>query len=42
MDISRRFGMMDYKSLATMMMMNLKKLSVDAAGSNVIDPTMYQ
>ena len=37
-DILRRFGMMDCKSLAT----NLKKLSADAAGSDKIDPTMYR
>ena len=42
MDILRRFGMMDCKSLATSITLNLKKLSVDATGSNVIDPTMYR
>ena len=41
-DILRRFGMMDYKSMATPMMMNLKKLSVDATDSDVIDLTMYR
>ena len=41
-DILRRFGMMDCKSLATSMMLNLKKLSSVAAESDSIDPTMYQ
>ena len=40
-DILRRFGMMDYKSMTTPMTINLKKLSVDATGSDVIDLTMY-
>ena len=34
--------MMDCKSMATPMMMNLKKLSVDVAGSDVFDLTMYR
>jgi hypothetical protein len=41
-DILRRFRMMDCKSMATPMTMNLKKLSVDVAASNLNDPTMYQ
>ena len=41
-DILRRLGMTDCKSMATSMTMNLKKLNVDVAGSDVIDPTMYQ
>ena len=37
-DILQRFGMMDCKSMATPMTMNLKKLCCD--DSNSIDPTM--
>ena len=40
-DILRRFGMMDCKSMSTSMTMNLKKLSDVAADSDLVDPTMY-
>ena len=38
-DILRRFGMMDSKSMSTPMTTNLKKLSSD--DSDLVDPTMY-
>ena len=41
-DILRRFGMMDYKSMSTSMMMNLKKLSDVVVDSDLVDPTMYR
>ena len=41
-DILRRFGMMDCKSMTTPMTMNLKKLSGVAADSDLVDPTMYR
>ena len=39
-DILRRFGMMDCKSMSTPMTLNLKKLCSD--DSNLVDPTMYR
>jgi hypothetical protein len=36
----QRFGMMDYKSMATPMMINLKHLS--DSSSDLVDPTMYR
>ena len=39
-DILRRFGMMDCKSMSTPMTPNLKKLCSD--GSDLVDPTMYR
>ena len=39
-DILRRFGMMDCKSMITPMTLNLKKLYCDE--SNLVDPTMYR
>lgn len=41
-DILRRFGMMDCKSMSTPMTMNLKKLSGVAADSDLVDPTVYR
>ena len=41
-DILRRFGMMDCKSMTTLMTMNLKKLSSVAADSDLVDPTVYR
>lgn len=41
-DVLRRFGMMDYKSMATPMVSNLKKLHETAFDSNLVDPTMYK
>jgi hypothetical protein len=40
-DILRRFGMLDYKSMATLMVLNLKKLSEPSSDADLIDPTMY-
>ena len=42
MDILKRFEMLDYKSMATLMNANLKKLRDFASYSNLIDPTMYR
>jgi hypothetical protein len=39
-DILRRFGMMDSKSMSTLMTTNLKKLCSD--DSDLVDPTMYR
>ena len=41
-DILRRFIMMDYKSMATLMVKNLKKMGDYALDSNFVDPTMYK
>jgi hypothetical protein len=42
MEILRRFGMLDYKSMTTSMVMNLKKLSESSFDSDLIDPTIYR
>ena len=41
-DILRRFGMMDYKSMSTPMTMNLKKLSDVATDSDLVDSIVYR
>jgi hypothetical protein len=41
-EILRRFGMLDYKSMATPMVSNLKKLSEPSFGSDLIDPNYIQ
>ena len=41
-DILRKFGMMDCKSMATPMVSNLKKLHDSGTGSDLVDPTMYR
>lgn len=41
-DILKRFGMMDCKSMSTPMETNLKKLSESATSSDLVDPTMYR
>ena len=41
-DVLRRFGMMDCKSMATSMVSNLKKLHETTSGTDAIDPTMYK
>lgn len=41
-DILKRFKMMDYKSMYTPMMMNLKKLSDAAIDSDLVDPIVYR
>ena len=40
-DVLRRFGMMDCKSMATPMVSILKKLHETASGTDPIDPMMY-
>jgi hypothetical protein len=40
-DILRRFGILDCKSMTTPMVMNLKKLSESSSDSDLIDPTIY-
>ena len=40
-DILRRFGMMDCKSMTTPITMNLRKLSGVATDSDLVDPMMY-
>jgi hypothetical protein len=41
-DVLRRFGMLDCKSMSTPMISNLKKLHNQATGSNPEDPTVYR
>ena len=41
-DILKRIGMLDCKSMATPMDANLKKLREFASDSDLIDPTMYR
>ena len=40
-EILRKFSMMDYKSMATPMMKNMKKLIYPTLDSHLVDPTMY-
>jgi hypothetical protein len=41
-EILRRFGILDCKSMTTPMVMNLKKLSESSYDSDMIDPTLYR
>ena len=41
-DILKRFGMLDCKSMATPMDANFKKLKESTSNSDMIDPTMYR
>jgi hypothetical protein len=41
-DILKRFGMMDCKSMSTPMVTNLRKLHDSDSGSYLVDPTMYR
>jgi hypothetical protein len=41
-EILKKFGMMDCKSMATPMISNLKKLNEAASDSNLVDPMMYK
>ena len=41
-DVLRRFGMMDCKSMGTPMVSNLKKLHDRASGIDLVDPAMYK
>ena len=41
-DVLRRFGMMDYKSMTTPMVSNLKKLHETTPSTDPVDSTMYR
>jgi hypothetical protein len=41
-DVLKRFGMMDCKSMSTLMITNLRKLHDSDTGSDLVDPTMYR
>jgi hypothetical protein len=41
-DILRRFGMLDCKSMSTPMVSNLRKLHESDSGSNLVDPSLYR
>jgi hypothetical protein len=41
-DVLKRFGMMDCKSMSTLMVTNLGKLHDSNTGSDLLDPTMYR
>jgi hypothetical protein len=40
MDVLKRFGMMDFKSMSTPMVTNLRKLHDSDTGLDLVDPTM--
>jgi hypothetical protein len=42
MDVLKRFGTMDCKSMSTLMVTNLRKLHDSDTGSDLVDPTMYR
>ena len=42
LDVLRRFGMLDCKSMSTPMVSNRKKLHESNSGSDFLDPTMYR
>ena len=41
-DVLKRFGMMDCKSMSTPMVTNLKKLHDSDTGLDLVDPIMYR
>jgi hypothetical protein len=41
-DVLKRFGMMDCKSMSTPMITNLRKLHDSDTNSYLVDPTMYR
>ena len=41
-EILKKFGMLNWKLMATPMVSNLKKLSVSSSDSDEIDPTLYR
>jgi hypothetical protein len=41
-DVLKRFGMIDCKSMSTAMITNLRKLHDSDTGSDLVDPTMYR
>jgi hypothetical protein len=42
MDVLKSFGMMDFKSMSTSMITNLRKLHDFDIGSDLVNPTMYR
>ena len=42
MDVLKRFGIMDFKSMSTPMVTNLRKLHDSDSSSYLVDPTMYR
>jgi hypothetical protein len=41
-DVLKRFGMMDCKSMSTPMVTNLRKMHDSDTCSDLVDPTMYR
>jgi hypothetical protein len=41
-EILKKFGMLNWKPMATQMVTNLKKLNVSSSNSDEIDPTLYR
>jgi hypothetical protein len=41
-DVLKRFGMMDCKSMSTLMITNMRKMHDSDTGSTLVDPTMYR
>jgi hypothetical protein len=41
-DVLKKFGMMDCKSMSTLMVTNLRKLHDSDIGSDLVDLTMYR
>jgi hypothetical protein len=41
-DVIKSFGMMDCKSMSTLMITNLRKLRDSDTGLDLVDPTMYR
>jgi hypothetical protein len=41
-DVLKRFGMMDCKSMSTLMITNLRKIHDSDTSSELVDPTMYR
>jgi hypothetical protein len=42
MDVLKRFGMMDCKSISALMVTNMRKLHDFYIGLDLVDPTMYR
>jgi hypothetical protein len=42
MDVLKRFGMIDCKSMSTPMVTNLRKMHASDTGLDLVDPTMYK
>ena len=41
-DVLKRFGMMNCRSMSTLMVANLKKLNDSDSGFDLVDPTLYK